>query len=341
MRAAIYERRGPARDVLKIADRPLPEPGPGEVRVKVAVSALNPTDIKARSLWLGQSAMPHAVVIPHRDGAGVIDKVGAGVDSSRVGERVWCNVRDRARPFGTAAEYVTLPAQQAWRLPEGTSFAEGACVAIPALTAHCALFRDEGVKDKTVLVHGGAGAVGFYAVQLARWGGAAKVIATVSRQEQADLAHAAGADVVVNYRTADAQAQIEAAAGGPNSVHHIVEVNFGANATLDAAVIAKNGTIVAYGSDADANPRIPFYVFMQKDVLFRMAILYEVPAAVVQRGAADLVTLLSEGRLKHQIAARFPLDQIAAAHEMQESGRTIGKILVDIDPSLDRTPASG
>jgi NADPH2:quinone reductase len=330
MRAAIYERRGPAREVLRIADRPMPEPAAGEVRVRIAVSAINPTDIKARSLWLGQSAMPAPLITPHRDGAGIIDKVGAGVDASRVGERVWLGVLARERPFGTAAEYITVPSHLAWPLPKGTSFAEGACLPVPALTAYCALFRDEPIRGKTVLVHGGAGAVGYYAVQLAKWGGAGRVIATVSRDAQAAKAREAGADVVVDYKAGDAQQQIEAAAGGPNAVHHIVEVNFGANAALDAVLIAKNGTIVAYGSDADPSPRIPFYVFMQKDVLFRMAILYEAPISLVTRAAADIVALLSENRLKHQIAARFPLDQIASAHEMQETGKTIGKILVDV-----------
>lgn len=330
MRAAIYERRGPAREVLRIADQPVPEPAPGEVRVRIAVSALNPTDVKARSLWNGQSAMPARVVIPHRDGAGIIDKVGEGVDASRIGERVWLSVLDRPRPFGTAAEYITVPSHLAWPLPQGTSFAEGAALPIPALTAYCALFREEPIRGRTVLIHGGAGAVGHYAVQLARWGGAGKIITTVSRDEQAARARGAGADVVVNYKSDDVQQQIEAAASGPNAVHHIVEVNFGANAALDAAVIADNGTIIAYGSDADANPRMPFYTFMQKDVLFRMAILYVMPRSIITRAAADLVTLMAERRLKHQIAAHFPLEQIAAAHEMQESGKTIGKILIDV-----------
>ena len=248
----------------------------------------------------------------------------------RIGERVWLSVLDRARPFGTAAEYTTIPAHLAWKLPKRATLAEGAAIPIPALTAYCALFRDEPIKGKTVLVQGGAGAVGFYAVQLAKWGGAGKIIATVSREEQALKARDAGADDVINYKSADVQKQIEAAAGGANAVHHIVEVNFGANATLDAALIANNGSLVAYGSDADATPRIPFYTFMQKDVLIRAAILYEIPRLLLGQAAADINNLLAEGRLKHQIAARFPLDQIVDAHEMQESGRTIGKILIDI-----------
>ena len=330
MRAAVYEHRGPAREVLRIVDRPIPEPAAGEVRVKIAVSALNPTDIKARSVWLGQTAMPAPLVTPHRDGAGIIDKIGDGVDPARVGERVWLSVLDRARPFGTAAEYTIMPAHLAWKLPERASFAEGAAIAIPALTAYCALFRNEPIKGKTVLVHGGAGAVGFYAVQLAKSGGAGKVIATVSREEQAAKARDAGADAVVNYKSADVQKQIETAAGGANAVHHIVEVNFGANAALDAALIANNGSLIAYGSDADATPRIPFYTFMQKDVLIRAAILYQIPRLLLAKAAADINSLLAESRLKHQIAARFPLDRIIEAHEMQESGRTIGKILIDI-----------
>jgi NADPH2:quinone reductase len=330
VRAIVYERRGPAREVLKLVERPMPEPGPGEVRVKIAVSALNPTDIKARSAWLGQSAMLHPLATPHRDGAGIIDKVGEGVDPARIGERVWVCLLRRAQAFGTAAEYVTAPELQVWRLPPQASFAEGASLPVPAITAYCALFRDEPIAGKTVLVHGGAGAVGFYAVQLAKWGGAGKVIATVSREEQATKARRAGADVVVNYKSADVVHEIEAAAGGANAVHHIVEVNFGANAALDAAVIANNGTIVAYGSDADPNPRIPFYVFMQKDVLFRMAILYTAPQALLTRAGNEIVRLLEQRRLQHQIAARLPLERTAEAHEMQESGRVIGKILIDV-----------
>ena len=330
MRASIYERRGPAREVLRIIDRPIPEPAAGEVRIKMAVSSVNPTDIKARSVWLGQTAMPAPLITPHRDGAGIIDKVGGGVDPARVGERVWLSVLDRARPFGTAAEYTTIPTHLAWKLPDRASFAEGAAIPIPALTAYCALFRDEPIKGKTVLVHGGAGAVGFYAVQLAKWGKAGKTIATISRDEQAAKARDAGADAVINYRLTDVQDQIEAAAGGVNAVHHIVDVNFGANAALDAALIANNGSLVAYGSDADASPSIPFYTFMQKDVLIRAAILYQIPQTLLAKAAADINRLLAEGRLKHQIASRFALDQIVEAHEMQESGRTIGKILIDI-----------
>ena len=330
MRAAYYERRGAARDVLRLADLPVPEPGPGEVRVRIAVSAVNPTDTKARSDKLGQTAMPVARIIPHRDGAGIIDKAGPGVPTGRIGERVWLSVLDRPRWLGTAAEYVCVPAHFAWPLPDNTTFAEGAAIPIPALTAWCALFRDGPCAGKTVLVTGGAGAVGFYAVQLARLGGAARVIATVSREEQAVKAREAGAHAIVNYRNGSAQAEIEAAAGGTNRVDHVVEVNFAANIALDCAVVARNGAIVAYGSDADPSPRVPFAALMQKDVLMRAAILYEMPRDLLARAAADLGSRLERRELKHQIAARMPLEQIVEAHEMLESGRTVGKILLDV-----------
>lgn len=330
MRAVFYERRGAARDVLQFGDLPLPEPGPGEVRVRVAVSAVNPTDTKARTDRLGQSAMPVSRVIPHRDGAGMIDKAGAGVDPVRIGERVWVSVLDRPNWLGTAAEFVCVPAHFAWTLPVNASFAEGAALPIPALTAWCALFRDGPITGKTVLVSGGAGAVGHYAVQLARAAGAANVITTVSREEQAVKAREAGAHAVVNYKSADVRSAIEAAAGGPNRIDHIVEVNFGANIALDAALIARNGAIVAYGSDADPSPKVPFAALMQKDVSMRAAILYEMPRELLARAAADLNARLGRGELRHQIAARMPLANIVEAHEMLESGRTVGKILLDV-----------
>lgn len=330
MRAVIYERRGEARDVLQFADIAAPEPAAGEVRVRIAISAVNPTDTKARTDKFGQSAMPAPRVIPHRDGSGIIDKVGEGVDPARIGERVWVSVLDRPNPSGTAAEYAAVPAHFAWRLPRNVSFAEGAALPIPVLTAWCALFRDGPIAGKTVLVTGGAGAVGNYAVQLARRGGAGKVIATVSRDEQAAKAREAGAHEVVNYRSADAQLQLEQAAGGAARIDHIVEVNFAANIALDAAVIANNGSIVSYGSDAGPNPNVPFAALMQKDVSMRAAILYAMPRDLLARAAQDIISALEKGELKHQIATRMPLERIVEAHEMQESGRTIGKILLDV-----------
>ena len=330
MRAIIYERRGPARDVLQIVDRPMPEPDAGEVRVQVAVTAINPSDLKARSQWLGQENMLFPVVTPHRDAAGIIEKVGANVDPKRLGERVWISLNHRIYPFGTAAEFITIPEEQAWHLPSNTSFTDGACLGIPVLTAYWALFRDEPVTRKTVLIHGGAGGVGFYAIQLAKWGGANNVITTVSREEQAIRARDAGADTVVNYKEPDVLQQIENAAGEENSVHYIVEVNLGANAELDAAVIAPRGTIIAYGSDLDSNPRIPFYTFMTKDVILRMGMVSYAPKNLREQAIADIIKLSESGGLKHQIGARFPLEKIIEAHELQETGKIIGKIMIDV-----------
>jgi NADPH:quinone reductase len=330
MKSATYDHRGPARDVLKLGDRPAPEPGPGEVRVKIAVSAVNPSDTKGRGNWLGATQMLFPLITPHQDGSGVIDKVGEGVVSDRIGERVWVYMAQRGRPFGTAAEYTCVPAERAVLLPRAASFVDGACLGIPVMTAHYCLFRDGPIAGKTVLVQGGAGGVGFYGVQLAKWGGAKKVIATVSRDEQAAQARFAGADAVVNYKQPDAITQVQAAAGGPAAVDHIVEVNFGANVAMDAAVIARNGVIGSYGSDSNPEPKFPYWAFTQKDATLRSALIYEAQQSSRDHAARDINAILQEGRLKHQVAARFPLDQIAAAHEAMESGKTMGKLLVDV-----------
>jgi NADPH:quinone reductase len=330
MKAATYDRRGPARDVLSLGDHPLPEPGPGEVRVKIAVSAVNPSDTKGRGTWLGATQMLYPLITPHQDGSGVIDKVGAGVVFDRVGERVWVYMAQRGRAFGTAAEYTCVPAERAVLLPRAASFADGACLGIPVMTAHYCLFRDGPVTGKTVLVQGGAGGVGFYGVQLAKWGGARRVIATVSRDTQAAQARSAGADVIVNYKQADAIEQVRAAAGGPAAVDHIVEVNFGANAAMDMAVIARNGVIASYGSDSNPEPKLPYWGFTQKDATLRMALIYEAQQSARDHAARDINAMIQEGRLKHQVAQRFPLERIADAHEAMESGTTIGKLLVDV-----------
>jgi NADPH:quinone reductase len=330
MKAAIYERRGPARQVLELVDRPAPEPGPGEVRVKVAVSAVNPSDTKARGNWLGATSMAFPAITPHQDGAGTIDRVGAGVSVERIGERVWLYMAQRGRPFGTAAEYCVVPAERAVPLPQTASFHDGACLGIPAMTAHYVLFSDGAVCCKKVLVQGGAGAVGFYAVQLAKWGGAKKVIATVSRDAQAVQARAAGADVVVNYTKPDAIAEIRAAAGGDAAVDRIIEVNFAANIATDVAVIARNGVIASYGSDADPEPKLPFSAFLQKDVTLRLALVYEAPQSAREAAIRDINQLIETGSLTHQVAERFPLERIAAAHEALETRKVIGKILLDV-----------
>jgi NADPH:quinone reductase len=329
MKAAWYEARGPAREVLRVGTMPVPRPGPGQVRVKVAMSAVNPSDTKGRGVFLGVSAMPYPNIIPHQDGAGTIDAAGSGVPTARIGERAWLYMSQRASAFGTAAEYVVLPAARAVPLPTGASFADGACLGVPAMTAHYALLADGTIEGKTVLVQGGAGAVGWYAVQLAKWAGAVCVIATVSRPEQAERAGAAGADVVLNYREAGLIERVREHA--PRGVDRIVEVDFNANQEIDGALIAPNGVVAAYASDSNYLPVLRFRDFMTKNTVLRTVLIYEAPQPALDAAARDINRCLEDGRLRHQVAQVYPLADIAAAHEAQESRSVVGKILVSIE----------
>lgn len=330
MKAVRYMRRGPAREVLSIVEARRPAPNPGEVLVRIKVSAVNPSDTKGRGTWLGATAMPFPEITPHQDGAGVIEAVGDGVDPSRIGERVWLYMAQRGRPFGTAAEYCAVPAERAVLLPPAASFAEGACLGIPAMTAHAALFLDGPVKGKTVLVQGAAGAVGFYAVQLAKWGGAASVIGTVSRDEQAAQVNAAGADHVIDRSREDVVARIRDITGKPAGVDRIVEVSFGANQDTSLAVLAQNGVVAAYASDAQPEPTLKFYPFVMKNATIRTVLIYEVPQAARDHAARDINARIELGGLKHQIGLTLPLDCVVEAHEAMEAGRTVGKILLNV-----------
>lgn len=327
MRAAWYERLGPARDVLQVGEMETSEPGPGEVRVRVHASAVNPSDVKRRVGFRGQQ-MEAPRVIPHSDGAGVIEAVGPDVPASRIGERVWTYKAQRGRAFGTAAQYCALPGELAIHLPDGTSFEEGACLGIPAVTAHACVFGDGPVAGQTVLVSGGAGAVGYYAIQLAKWGGAT-VISTVSSEEKANVAREAGADHVVNYRTEDVAARVAAVTDGAG-VDRIIEVAFGANLAANIEAIKPNGVIATYGSDAVPEPAVPVYALMRKNVTVHFILMYVLPPEVERAAHRDIVACCESGVLKHRIWRRYPLDQIAAAHEAQEQGIAVGNIVIDI-----------
>lgn len=329
MRAAWYDRKGPAREVLVVGDLPDPAPGPGQVRVRVHASAVNPSDTKQRGGARGMLAMPFPRIVPHQDGAGVIDQVGAGVDPAREGERVWIYEAQRGSAFGTAAEYVVVPAHRAVRLPEGTSFEEGACLGVPAMTAHRCVYADGQVTDQEVLVTGGAGAVGFYAVQWARLGGARTIIATVSRPEQAAVARQAGATAVVNYRSEPVAERVRELTSGAG-VHRIVDVAFGANLGTSVRVIRTGGVIATYASDTAPEPAIPFWTLLGKDVTVRFVLVYEMSAAAHHSAAADIVTGLEQRQLQHRIAVRFGLDDVALAHEAQESGALVGKAVISV-----------
>ena len=320
MRAALYDQYGPAREVLRIEEIERPEPGPGEVRVKIGASGVNPTDWKSRS---GATPRPiEGFQIPHHDGAGVIDAVGDGVDPGRNGQRVWTWLAAAGRPWGTAAECAVVPDRQAVPLPDGASVELGASLGVPAMTAHRCLFADGRVEGKTILVAGGAGAVGHFAIELAKHAGA-RVVTTVSGPQKAELAAKAGADLVVNYRDADAADQIRSFAG---QVDRVVEVALGANLQLDLAVIAPLGQIVTYAAES-ADPGLPVRACMSANVLLRFVLLYGVPVPALQQAASDITAALAAGALTELPVVRFPLDDIAAAHEAVESG-SVGKVLV-------------
>ncbi|HYB47505.1 MAG TPA: NADPH:quinone reductase [Streptosporangiaceae bacterium] len=320
MKAALYRRTGPAAEVLRVEELDRPGPGPGEVLVLVRASGVNPTDYKARS-----GAVPRPVdgfQIPHQDGAGIIEAVGAGVNPGRVGERVWLLLAAAGRRWGTAAEWTVVPERQAVPLPGGTSFELGASLGVPAMTAHYCLFCDGPVTGQTVLVAGGAGAVGHFAIELAKRAGA-RVVATVSSPGKAALAELAGADLVVNYRSADAAQQIRAFAP---TVDRVIEVALGANLALDLALARAGTTVVTYAAEA-ADPVLPVRACMTANLILRFVLLYGVPPAALDRAAADITAALAAGDLTGLPVHKFPLDAIAAAHEAAESG-VVGKVIV-------------
>jgi NADPH:quinone reductase len=322
MRAALYDRHGAAREVLRVEDVERPEPGPGEVRVRVEFSGVNPTDWKSRS-----GATPRPVdgfQIPHHDGAGVIDAVGEGVEPGRIGQRVWLLLAAAGRRWGTAAEWSVVPEHAAVPLPDGASAELGATLGVPAVTAHRCLFADGPIDGKTVLVAGGAGAVGHFAIELAKHAGA-RVITTVSGPDKAELAAKAGADLVVNYREPDAASQISSFTGA-NGVDHVVEVALGANLQLDLAVVRPGARIVTYAADA-ADPVLPVRACMNANVVLRFVLLYGVPPEAIRQAASDITAALADGALTELPVTKFPLDEIAAAQDAVESG-AVGKVLV-------------
>jgi NADPH2:quinone reductase len=337
MKAIVYRSTGDP-DVLEHVERDMPEPGPGEVRVRVAVSGVNPTDWKSRSGATNPMQFPE--VTPHLDGAGVIDAVGAGVDQGRVGQRVWLFMATAGRPTGTAAEFTVVPAGQAVPLPDEASFDLGASLGVPALTAHRALtvsedgpsrLRPGALEGKVVLAAGGAGAVGHAAIQLARWAGAT-VISTISGPAKARAATAAGAHHVINYRSGDPAAEIRALA--PDGVDIIAEVALGANLALDLAVLRTRGTIATYANDGGKPVELDVRQNMVLNTRFQFLVLYTVGAAALGAAAEDVAAAVRDGAMpvgeEHGMPlVRFPLDRTADAHRAMEDG-TVGKVLIDV-----------
>ena len=326
MKAAWYDKTGDAQSVLKIGERADPAPARGEVLVRVHASGVNPSDVKTRGGARGP--IPFDFAIPHSDGAGVIEAVGAGVDAARIGERVWLWNGAWKRQMGTCAQLITLPAEQAVHLPGNTGFDAGACLGIPASTACYGVFSGGTVDGQTVLVTGGAGAVGYYAIQLAKWGGA-RVVSTVSGPEKAAIAKAAGADAVINYREEGALEQLLEATRG-KSVDRVVEVEFGGNLALSNAVLKPEGVIATYGSMADPTPQLPFYEMMFNGTKLDMYLVYLLQGEKRNMVCSTVNKALEDGALQHMIAQVFPLERTANAHIAVESGATIGNVVVEI-----------
>ena len=324
MRAVWYERQGPAREVLQFGERPTPAPGRNEALIRVHASGVNPSDAGMRRGGPG-SSMAYPLIVPHSDGAGVVEAVGPGASKRLIGQRVWFyNGQRNGRAFGSGAEYIELDTDLISPLPDQVSFAEGATLGIPAMTAHVALFRSGPVQGKVVLVTGGAGAVGHYAVQLAKWAGAT-VIATVSSNEKADRARAGGADYVIDYKRQDVAAAIEAATGG---VDHVVDVDFGGNLAVTLKALRADGTLAYYASRGDAAPKLAAGELTRKNLIVTGVLLPTSPHEARRRAQADITRWISTGPRMLSVASTHPLEDAAAAHEAVERGDKVGTVVV-------------
>ncbi|MGE5539563.1 MAG: NADPH:quinone reductase [Gemmatimonas sp.] len=326
MRAGWYERPGPAHEVIVVGDMPTPEPGPGEVRVRLHASGISPSDYKRRASAKGGMEFPR--IIPHSDGAGAVDAVGAGVTSFDRGDRVWTMDAQFKRPYGTAAEYVVLPEAKLAVLPDHVSFEEGACLGIPAMTAYRAVYLDGSVAGQTVLVSGGVGRVAHCAIQLARIGGA-RVIATVSSAAKGDIARAAGADEIV-LRGGDIARRVLDLTGGLG-VDRVVEVEFGGNVEVNQKILKDGGVVASYASSRVPQPRLTVTPRRASNMSIHFIYCYTLPDAVKAAAAWEINRMLASGAFAPRIARTFPLDALAEAHAYSESSSGDGQVVVTID----------
>jgi NADPH:quinone reductase len=324
MRAVWYDRQGPANEVILTGELPTPEPGTGQVRVRLEASGVNPSDTYRRR---GAVPAEYARVIPNSDGAGVIDKIGDGVPSRWAGKRVWLyNGQRNGRWMGTAAEYIALDVDLVTELPDHVSFAAGATLGIPGMTAHGCVFAAGPVQGKTLLITGGAGAVGHYAVQLAAWAGA-EVIATVSSDEKAARARRGGAAHVVNYRTEDVAARVAEITQGAG-VDHVVDVDLGGNLATTLAAVREHGSIAYYATNGALKAEIDLRALMARNLTMRGFVLPTSPHANRKRAQQDLAAFIrSPGRIL-SVAGEFPLYETAAAHRAVEAGGKVGTVVV-------------
>jgi NADPH2:quinone reductase len=326
MKAVWYERTGAAPDVLDFGDMETPLAGPGEVLIRLEASGVNPADVGRRAGSYRAQEFPR--VIPNSDGAGFVDQLGHGVTRLGIGQRVWLfNGQRNGRAFGTAAEYIALAEHLVTPLPDDVSFAAGATLGIPGMTAWCSLFGDGPIAGKTVLVTGGAGAVGNYAVQLAKWGGA-RVIATVSSSFKGEQARIAGADLVIDYKTEDVAAKALAFTGG-RGIDRVVDVDFGGNISTTLKLMAMNSTIAVYATNGNRNPVVPMRELMEKCIALRALVLYALPPPLLAAAQADISKWLAAGSRVHNVAAQFPLSETAQAHLAVERGDKLGTVIVD------------
>ena len=324
MRAAYYESNGSAREVLRVGEADTPQAGPGEVRVKLATSGVNPSDVKSRQGATRKIAWPR--VVPQSDGAGVIDRVGDGVAKSRIGERVWVWNGQWKRAFGTAAEYIALPAAQAVKLPDKIGFEAGACLGIPAMTGYHAIALSHATKGTTLLISGGAGAVSQYAIQFAK-AADATVLATVSSPEKAKAAQDAGADHTINYKSDDVGARVMEITGN-RGVDAVIEMDLAANVKLIPAVLRPKGSVLVYGTTPEA--AIPAAFCLVNTIRLQFFLVYELDAAERERTVTGITRALEQGKLVNRIAQpTYALADIAVAHEAVERG-TIGNVVVTI-----------
>ena len=324
MYAAWYEKNGPAAEVMKVGELPDPEPAAGEVRVRLYASAVNPSDVKARA---GSRPIRWSKLIPNSDGAGVIDRIGAGVNTHRVGDRVWVFNGQWDRAHGTSAQSIALPAALAVPLPDSLLWEEGACLGIPVMTAHRSLFADGPITGKTVLVTGGAGVVAHYAIQLAKWAGA-RVVTTISSDAKAQHARAAGADTIINYRTENVVERIRNETGG---VDRVVDVDFGRNLPVTSQVLRQNGVITSYASMGEMEPKFPYGKLFQLNPEIRPVFVYTMPDAAKAQAHADIARWLKEATPLFAIAERYPLKDVVKAHLAVERGEKIGHVILTID----------
>jgi NADPH2:quinone reductase len=328
MKAAWFEKFGAAREVLVIGEKPQPVAGPGEVLVRLRRSGVNPSDVKKRA-GSNPALLDDGYVIPNSDGAGVIEAVGEGVDARRVGEKVWVYQAQFGRRFGTAAQYVALDASRAVNLPIEAGFDVGACAGIPIMTAHRCVHADGAIAGQTVLVTGGAGRVGYYAVQWARMAGA-RVIASASNARDEAVCREAGAQQVVNHREPGFGERVKSLNGG-RPVDRVIDVEFGANLPEILDCIRTGGVIATYSSTQVKEPTLPFMRMMYLDLTLHFVIVYSMPEPAKKHAIADITQAFRNGMLQHRIAERVPLTGIAHANELVERGGSHGCIVLDVD----------